>query len=414
MSIKKKRIIITSCIVVSLITAGLCAFFLLRRSSGASDDTGVYTTSVAAITGMDTGAASRFSGIVEPQETLKIQKDADRTVKEIFVEAGDTVKKGDPLFAYDTEETQLKLSEAQLEVERLAGDITSLNDQIEYLEAEKAKAPSSEAFSYTTQILTAQNDIKRAEYNKKSKEMEIEQIRKNLENASVTSEIDGIVKSVNDGTSTDIMYGVETDNAFMTILSANAYRIKGKINEQNMAMISVGQPVIVHSRTDTDLTWPGTVTEIDTDNPVSNSNVYYSSSDTSSLSSSYYFYVDLEGEAGLMLGQHVFMEPDMGQNDQREGLWLNSGYIVIDGNDAYVWAASSRDTLEKRTVTLGEYDAGLDEYQITDGLTTDDFIAFPDASCEEGTPCVKNADAALAQDSGFSDMGGADTGEVTE
>ena len=124
-----------------------------------------------------------------------------------------------------------------------------MNNQIKYLENEKAQAPSSEAFSYTTQILTAQNDVKRAEYNKKSKEMEIEQIKKNLENATVTSEIDGIIKSVNDGTSTEVIYGMESDNAFITILSSNAYRIKGKINEQNMAMLSVGQPVIIHSRT---------------------------------------------------------------------------------------------------------------------------------------------------------------------
>lgn len=393
MTLKKKQIIIISCIAVSVLTVILCVFFLMRRSSSSDSENPVYVNSVAAITGMDTGVASRFSGVVEPQQTIKIQKATDRTVQEIYVKAGDTVKKGDELFSYDTEETQLKLSEAQLELERLSGDITSLNNQIKYLENEKAQAPSSEAFSYTTQILTAQNDVKRAEYNKKSKEMEIEQIKKNLENATVTSEIDGIIKSVNDGTSTEVIYGMESDNAFITILSSNAYRIKGKINEQNMAMLSVGQPVIIHSRTDENATWQGSVSEIDMDNPVSSSNMY-ASSDTSSQSSSYYFYVELAEGTGsdLMLGQHVFMEPDMGQNNRKEGLWLSSAYLVTEGNDAYVWVSDDKDKLEKRKVSTGEYDADLDEYEITDGLTAEDYIAFPDASYEEGMPCTKNAD----------------------
>ena len=93
-----------------------------------------------------------------------------------------------------------------------------------------------------------------------------------------------------------------------------------------------------------------------------------------------------------MLGQHVFMEPDMGQNNRKEGLWLSSAYLVTEGNDAYVWVSDDKDKLEKRKVSTGEYDADLDEYEITDGLTAEDYIAFPDASYEEGMPCTKNAD----------------------
>ncbi len=64
-----------------------------------------------------------------------------------------------------------------------------------------------------------------------------------------------------------------------------------------------------------------------------------SSNDTSTTSSSYNFYVEITDGAPLMLGQHVFMEPDLGQTKVKEGLWLSAFYLVIDGNDAYVWAA---------------------------------------------------------------------------
>ena len=72
-------------------------------------------------------------------------------------------------------------------------------------------------------------------------------------------------------------------------------------------------------------------------------------------------------------------------------LWLSSFYLVIDGNDAYVWAAGKNDKLEKRKITTGEYDENMDEYEITSGLTAEDYIAFPEDTLSEGMPCIKNA-----------------------
>ena len=115
-----------------------------------------------------------------------------------------------------------------------------------------------------------------------------------------------------------------------------------------------------------------------------------SSNDTSTTSSSYNFYVEITDGAPLMLGQHVFMEPDLGQTKVKEGLWLSAFYLVIDGNDAYVWAAGKNDRLEKRKITTGEHDEAMDEYEITSGLTAEDYIAFPEEHLKEGMPCTKN------------------------
>lgn len=315
---KKKKIIFISAgaAIVLVILIGIW-FFVFRKSSSAADGVVAYTTPVSMLTSTSIGTVNRYAGVVEPQKTVKIQKASDKNVKEVFVKEGDTVTKGAPLFSYDTDEIQMKLSEAELELERITTEISTLYNQIETLQNEKAKAPESEAFSYTTQILTAQNDVKRAEYNQKSKGVEIEQIRKSLENSTITSEIDGVVKSINDGSQTS--YGYDNDTAYMTILSNNEYRIKGTINEQNMYAISTGQEILVHSRIDESITWRGTVTEVDTENPVSNQNNMYSSgSDTNTSSSSYNFYVELADEAVLMLGQHVFMEPDLGQTETRK------------------------------------------------------------------------------------------------
>lgn len=406
MTKKKKIIFISAGAAVVLVLLIIIWFFIFRKSSSAADGAVAYTTPVSMLTTSSAGMVNRYAGVVEPQKTVKIQKASDKNVKEVFVKEGDTVTKGAPLFAYDTDEIQMKLSEAELELERISTEISTLYNQIDTLQAEKEKAPESEAFSYTTQILTAQNDVKRAEYNQKSKGVEIEQIRKSLENATITSEIDGIVKSINDGTQDS--YGYDSDSSYMTILSNNEYRIKGTINEQNMYAISTGQEMLIHSRIDEDLVWRGTVTEVDTENPVSNqNNMYYSDGDTNTTSSSYNFYVELSDEAVLMLGQHVFMEPDVGQNETKEGLWLSSYYLVFDGNDAYAWVCGKNDKLEKRKITTGQYNETMDEYEITSGLTLEDAIAFPDDTLTEGMPCVNSASQGDADMSG-SDMGGAD------
>ena len=398
MTKKKKSIFLSAGAAIVLVILIGIWFFVFRKSSSAADGVVAYTTPVSMLTSTSIGTVNRYAGVVEPQKTVKIQKASDKNVKEVFVKEGDTVTKGAPLFSYDTDEIQMKLSEAELELERITTEISTLYNQIETLQNEKAKAPESEAFSYTTQILTAQNDVKRAEYNQKSKGVEIEQIRKSLENSTITSEIDGVVKSINDGSQTS--YGYDNDTAYMTILSNNEYRIKGTINEQNMYAISTGQEILVHSRIDESITWRGTVTEVDTENPVSNqNNMYSSSSDTNTSSSSYNFYVELADEAVLMLGQHVFMEPDLGQTETKEGLWLPAYYLVIDGNDAYVWVCGKNDKLEKRQITTGEHDEEMDEYEITSGLTLEDSIAFPEDTLTEGMPCVN------AGSQGDSEMG---------
>lgn len=67
----------------------------------------------------------------------------------------------------------------------------------------------------------------------------------------------------------------------------------------------------------------------------------------------------------MLLGQHVYIELDEGQDDQqKEGIWLYSNYVVQDDSGAYVWAANDKKRLEKRYVELGEYDEDLAEYEI--------------------------------------------------
>lgn len=399
---KKKVFAICGVVAAAAVAFGIWyQFFRTPSNNTVSKENPVMVESVAVITGsgMSYDVQNRYSGVVESQETLDVKKDDSKTVKNILVTEGQTVEVGTPLFEYDTADLSLKLEQAQIDLERIAADIETANRQINELTAERNKAKASEQLEYTIQIQAQQTSIKESEYSQKSKLLEIEQLQESITNNIVTSTIAGRIQEINEMPTYDNM---GNQKPFIQILTIGDYRIKGVVNEQNIWNLSEGQPVIVRSRVDESLTWSGTITKIDTENPVANQNYYYYSSDSSLQTNRYPFYVELNESVPLMMGQHLLIETDLGQIDSREGLWLYDYYIVQDEGMPYVWIANDKDRLEKRPVTLGEYDEDLMQYQILDGLKESDSIAWPEDSLTEGAPVIRPEDAS-SDDSDMND-----------
>lgn len=387
---KLKKIII---IVAILIIIGIIAFFVFNKLKGnnQNDENKIAVQSVGILTGSKNTMENRFSGVVVSQKTVKLQKEENRTIKKIYVEIGQAVKAGDKLFEYDTDEVSAKIDQETLEVEKLQNSIANSQKQIESINAAKAENPGGDHTSYNLEIQTLENEIKQTQYNITSKNNEITALRKSLKNTVVTSEIDGIVQSINDSSnpdSTNMGYDSGTqDNSYMSIMQTGQYRVKGTINEQNMFSINVGEKVIIHSRVDENKTWGGTIESIDTSNPEKNSDgygYYVSGDDSSNKSSKYPFYITLDSMDGLMMGQHVYIEKNIGQEEPKEGLWLSNYYIVEENGESFVWASNKKDKLEKRKIKIGEKDEELGEYQIVEGLSEEDYIAIPQEGLEEG------------------------------
>ena len=403
---KKKPVVIVLVCLAVLAAAAACVWFLwLKDYLAASSAPPVYVNSVASITGMDMGTNPRYAGVVEPQQTYDVTKDESKTVAEVLVAEGDQVQPGTPLFRYDTEEMQLTLEQAELDLEGISNQISTLKNQLSDLEKEKKKASKDEQYSYTVQIQSVELQIKNEEYNSTVKKSEIDKLKSSLENAEVYSEVEGVVKEVNVNGGTDI---TGQPLPFISILSSGEYRVKGTISELNLGSLYQGQAVIVHSRVDESQTWTGLVDTIEmepTDDR--NNNMYYMSGDTGQRSSRYNFYVTLDSLEGLILGQHVYIEPDLGPAAQREGLWLPAAYIDHDEVGSFVWAADENDRLEIRSLTLGDYDAENDMYQITSGLTAQDRIAYPSEELVEGGPVTSDESLAAGpvQDPAFPEDG---------
>ena len=342
----------------------------------------VYVQSVkdlAAMGGIAPG--DRFSGMVVSENVSQIQKDKDKAVKELLVKEGDDVKEGQILFSYDTEELQLSLDKKRLELEQLEANIANYQEQITRLEQESARVSGSAKLEYTIQIQTNQLDLKEAEIKVKSKEAEVKQAENLLENADVVSPVTGRVQSISES---------GTDNngkpvPYITIQKSGAYRIKAVLGELQRGGIQPGDRVRAVSRLDESLSWLGTVSVVDYESPTQgNPNNMYGNVDEMSNASRYPFYIDLDSTEGLMLGQHVYVEL-ASEGEEISGLQLGGAFVCYEEDGStYVWA-ERRGKLEKRKVTLGDYNEMQDTYVITEGLTEEDYVAYPDPEvCREG------------------------------
>lgn len=447
MNNKKKYAVVLGAVVFAAIAA-VCIWYFIGNGGRDSKDR-VYVEKVSTIMNTVTGAQNRYSGVVQPQKTVDVNADAERTVKDIMVKVGDTVEEGTPLFNYDTDELSMEMEQAQLEIDNQDIEISNYRNQISELEKEKKEASEDEKFEYTTQIQTIETQIRQAEFEKQSKQLEINKLQQKIDNSQVVSTTAGTVKSINDGQSAD---GLEGSSAFMTILSTGDFRVKGMVNEQNVWQLSEGTNVIIRSRVDEEITWSGVIESIDAGEPssVAAEDMGEMSEESAGISSKYPFYVAMEDTQNLMLGQHVLIELDEGQAEPKEGVWLYGSYIVFDEDGevdeeeaeedlieatepsetyeffgmemkeeeasteffdyfdtiedteiseganysgrAFVWADDGNGRLEKRFVELGEYDELLDEYEILSGLTEDDLIAFPMEGLYEGIRTVTSMD----------------------
>ena len=389
---------------VILLAAAMLLSVLAGCGANAEGEASVQSVSMICGFGA-TGLVDRFAGVVSAQSETQVKKDDNATVDAIKVKVDQEVKAGDVLFTYDMSQARLDLEKAQLELEQMQNELESKKEEKAQLEKDKNAAPFEDQMQYTLEIRQVNTDILEKEYNISLKAKDIEKMQSTVKNVSVTAPVTGRIKTINENGGTD-----QNGNPlpFMTIVETSGFRVKGYVNENNAGMLTEGTAVVIRSRV-SDQTWKGTITLIDWENAQQgNQNSYYygGSSDDTSSSSKYPFYVELETSDGLLLGQHVYIEPDYGQDAEQDAntLKLPSYYINDADSSPWVWAQNDKGKLEKRSLTLGDYDAEMDTYVVTDGLTAKDYIAFPDESLKAGMTCVTYDDATFDPSMGGGDM----------
>lgn len=374
-----KKKIIALVIVAALAAGGFYTYKsgIIQGNTGTDVAIGdIYVMSLSEIMGATAGESpSVFMGVVEGQETTGVNKGSERDIDQVFVQEGDSVAKGDALFSYKTDSLEANIVSYGYDIEGYKLQINEYNRQITTLTNSMNKAKKQEEKDdYADQIAGVQMSIAIAMNSIEQTNAKITETQARIDNSIVYAPVGGVIKSVaneNDPTN--------TDGSYITILGANEMKVKGTVNEQNVASINVGQRVTLRSRVDESLTWSGEISKIDTESTVKTDSNAESSEDRSTK---YPFYITLDDSEGLMMGQHLYVEIDSESYDEAAdystGVHVYDYYVCFDENgNAFVWKKGTRDKLEKQIITLnGEADDN-GAYEVSEGLTMEDMIAYP-------------------------------------
>ena len=236
---KKTKIIILISLCILIAVIGI--YFLFPKGSNTQN---IYVQKVSTIIG-SSNTENRYSGVVESSETVDINSDGNKSITEMYVEAGQKVRKGDKLFSYDTTEASNSIAQKKLDIEAQNNEIAAQNNTIEDYKAELNKG--ADKVEIQARINDASFAIRQAQNTIKATQTEIDQLNKQIENSTVLSTIDGIIKEVNRDGGTD-----ENGNQkpLVSITQTSDFRVKGSISE--MGSISEGTNVIVRSRINED------------------------------------------------------------------------------------------------------------------------------------------------------------------
>jgi len=188
------------------------------------------------------------SGIVEAlQENVFLGAPVAGLVMKIYVEVGNKVKTGDPLFKLDTRELDADLLVQNADIEVQKATVNRLKDQLDRLESVKDPRAIS-----VDEVKTKRNDVTVAETQLTKS---IEQAKKTealIDRLTVRAPRDGVVIQIN------LRAGeyVQPNQTGMVLGNLDKMQVRLDIDEQNASRFDPRQPAYAFPKNNTDLKIP--------------------------------------------------------------------------------------------------------------------------------------------------------------
>lgn len=378
-------------IVLFILIVGIAVFLLWKNKSSNKNENVAFVSSVEEITGGGLLLNDRFSGVVEAQKAIDINKIVDKKVAELFVKAGDQVKAKSQLFRYDVSEAKKEIDTINLDIEEQNAIIAAKEKEIADLQSQLETASENNRLDIQTSISEAQNAVRQAQYEIQYKQISIADKQKEIDNAIVLAPAAGTIKAINENQTSENGQTLP----YIQISQSGDFVVRGKVDESSIQSMKVGQKMLVRSRKDETKTWTGKISEIklEPDNS-QNRDMPIGQNASGESQSKYPFYVALDSSKGLMLGQHVFIEIASESTVVKNGILLDASYIVMEEEKAYIWMADANNKLKKQAVELGQFDEAMNLYEIKSGLEKTSLIAWPMENYKEGmaTQSMKNVE----------------------
>lgn len=354
---------------------------------------------------------------------MTVRLDPGRELKEFLVKPGDAVKEGAVLAAYDNASLLLEKEQLLLDREQQAFELENAELGLKNLKQQRNQAEAAQKGELDLQILSAQAELEQKEYDLGRKDREIALLEEKLAVTEVVSPCEGIVA------------GTDPEGGSISIVSEGSYEFSFSVSEEELAGFRRGDPVLVASR-DGSLICKGTVSLVGSGEPGETE-----TASGAARASMYPVRGTVTGAEGFLPGQHVYIEKDTtgetagsgagageisgdgssvgedagggagageisgdgssageasgaGTAEERGGapgtgeegmeILLPEGYVEDASGKPWVWAAGGDGCLEKRSVVLGAYNDRHSAWQVTEGLSMTDYLAWPSALLEEG------------------------------
>ena len=266
-----------------------------------------------------------------------------------FFEAGELSRQGES----DTEEA-----------ESIDNDtLRSLERQMEYLSELMAG-------SYTrAEIIRMQNEktkrIGELDIEIRMADVELQRKQKEFDDGVVTSEIDGIVKSMEYPEIAN-----QNNEPSMVISAGGGYYINATVSELEMSSVTVGQLVTVNSWS-TGVMCEGTVNDIGNEPVESN---YYYGGDNNNVSW-YPMVIYVDGNQNLKEGDYAEVSYEKASSSS-DAWYLENMMIREENGHYYVYIRDENGLLRKQFIQTGK-DLWGSYTEIRSGITMEDMIAFP-------------------------------------
>lgn len=225
-------------------------------------------------------------------------------------------------------------------------------------------------------IADKEKEIRDLQLNQREADLKIRNAKKDLENQTVKATVTGVVKKVGDPQKPS-----QDGSSFIQIDSQQGLYVTGYVSELLLEQVVPGTPVQVTSWTSGSFA-TATIKEV-SPYPAENYSSY-----GSGAQASYYPFIALldEGAEGFQNMESVSISMTVGADEaSQNGIYLNKMFIREENGQKYVYVRGKDNSLERRSVKTGKVIWGS-TYEIKEGLTTEDYIAFPYAKNSlEGT-----------------------------
>jgi HlyD family secretion protein len=291
---KKKRFIIISIVVVAVVALVVVAVAATRGG------TKIDPTKLAKVEKGDLAKSVVATGKVTPITKVEIKSKASGIVKKLYVDAGDTVKKGQVLAELDRDEieAQVNSAKAQLlsseanekaaeadmkraQVDAEGVDIPTLQRAYERAQdMAKSGVVSASALDDAqrayilavnkrdvakAQLVVSKAKVAQAHADVQKSDASLKQLEEQLSYTTIESPIDGVVLSrdveMGDAVSSILVLG-SAATLVMTIGDTSEVYVKGKVDESDIGKVYLGQPARIRVETFKDKTFTGHVTKI--------------------------------------------------------------------------------------------------------------------------------------------------------